>query len=56
MPGTRPPYPPEFREQIIDLMRAGHTPEELSREDESSEQTSSGRPCSRNTRRRLVIR
>lgn len=39
MPRTRPPYPPEFREQIIALVRAGRTPEELSREYEPSEQT-----------------
>jgi transposase len=32
MPRTRPPYPPEFREQIIELVRAGRTPEELAEE------------------------
>lgn len=39
MPRTRPPYPAEFREQIIELVRAGRTPEELSGEYEPSEQT-----------------
>jgi len=28
----RAPYPPEFRQQIMELVRAGRTPEELSRE------------------------
>ncbi len=39
MPRTRPPYSPEFREQIIALVRAGRTPEELAREYEPTEQT-----------------
>jgi len=39
MPKSRPPYPPEFREQILALVRAGRTPEELSREYEPTEQT-----------------
>ena len=29
---TRKPYPPEFRRQMIELVRAGRTPEELARE------------------------
>jgi transposase len=32
MPGTRRPYPPEFRQQMVDLVRAGRTPQELARE------------------------
>jgi len=32
MPRTHPPYPPEYRQQIIELVRAGRRPEELSRE------------------------
>ncbi len=32
MPRTRPPYPAEFRQQIIELARTGKTPAELSRE------------------------
>ncbi len=36
---TRPPYPPEFRRQMVELARAGRTPEELAREFEPSEQT-----------------
>jgi transposase len=39
MPRTRPPYPPEFREQLVALVRAGRTPEELAREFEPSAQT-----------------
>ena len=30
MPKTHPPYPAEFRQQIIELVRAGRTPAELS--------------------------
>ena len=29
MPRTRRPYPPEFREQLVALVRAGRTPEDL---------------------------
>jgi transposase len=32
MPKPKPPYPAEFRQQIIELARAGRTPAELSRE------------------------
>ncbi len=32
MPRSKPPYPAEFRQQIIELARAGRTPAELSRE------------------------
>ena len=32
MSKRRPPYPPEFRRQMVELARAGRTPEELSRE------------------------
>ena len=39
MPRTRPPYPPEFRQQMVELVRAGRTPEELSREFEPTAQT-----------------
>ena len=38
MPKFRPPYPPEFRQQMIELVRAGRTPEELAREFEPSAQ------------------
>ena len=30
MPRSRPAYRPEFREQIVELDRAGRSPEELS--------------------------
>ncbi|MCG8468711.1 MAG: IS3 family transposase [Gemmatimonadetes bacterium] len=36
---TRPPYPPEFREQMVALVRSGRTPESLSREFEPTAQT-----------------
>ncbi len=29
MPKSRPPYPPEFRQRIIELVRKGRTPESL---------------------------
>jgi len=38
MPRTRLPYPPEYRQQIIELVRAGRSPEELSREFEATAQ------------------
>jgi len=34
-----PNYPYEFRRQVVDLVRAGRTPEELAREFEPSVQT-----------------
>jgi transposase len=36
MPKTRPPYSPEFRQQIVELVRAGRRPEDLAREFEPS--------------------
>jgi transposase len=39
MPKTRPPYSPEFRQQMVELVRAGRNPEELAREFEPSAQT-----------------
>ena len=38
MSKTRAPYPPEFRQQIVELVRAGRSPEELAREFEPSAQ------------------
>ena len=32
MPGTRPPYPTEFRRQMVGLVRAGRDPHDLARE------------------------
>lgn len=32
MPRSRPPYPAEFRRQMVELVQAGRTPAELSRE------------------------
>ncbi len=39
MPRTRPPYPPEFRRQMVELARAGRTARELAREFEPSYET-----------------
>ena len=36
MPGTHPPYPPEFRRQIVELVRSGRSPQVLAREFEPS--------------------
>jgi len=36
---TRAPYPAEFRQQMVELVRAGRTPEELSREFEPTAQS-----------------
>ncbi len=38
MSNTRPPYAAEFREQIVELVRSGRSPEELAREFEPSAQ------------------
>lgn len=35
----RAPYPPEFRRQMLELVRAGRTPEELAKEFEPTAQT-----------------
>jgi transposase-like protein len=39
MPRHRTPYPPNFRQQISDLVRAGRRPEELVKEFEPTAQT-----------------
>ena len=39
MPPTRPPYPPELKCQIVELVRAGRSPSELAREFEPTAQT-----------------
>ncbi len=38
MPKTRPPYTAEFRRQMVDLIRAGRDPTDLTREFEPSAQ------------------
>jgi transposase len=35
----RPQYPPEFRQQIVELVRAGRSPKAVAQEFEPSEQT-----------------
>ncbi len=39
MPKSRPAYPPQFRQQMIELVRVGRKPDELAREFEPSGQT-----------------
>jgi transposase len=39
MPKSRPPYPAEFRRKMIELVRAGRTPEELQKHFEPRAQT-----------------
>ena len=38
MPKTRAPYTAEYRQQMVDLVRSGRTPEDLAREFEPSSQ------------------
>ena len=38
MPKTHPPYSPEFRRQIVDLVRTGRDPADLAREFEPTAQ------------------
>jgi transposase len=39
MPKTHQPYPPKFRQQILELVRAGRSPDELAREFAPTAQT-----------------
>ena len=39
MPRTRQPYTPEFRQQMVELVRSGRSPGQLAREFEPTEQT-----------------
>ena len=39
MPRTRSPYPKEFREQMVELVKSGRSPEELAKEYEPSAPT-----------------
>ena len=39
MPRTHPQYPDEFRQQILELARAGRSPDELAKEFEPTAQT-----------------
>jgi transposase len=39
MPKTHPPYSPEFRRQMVDLVRAGRDPADLAREFEPTAQS-----------------
>lgn len=50
MPPTRPPYPPELRRQIVEPVRAGHSPAELAREFESTAERWARRTASSSAR------
>lgn len=39
MPQTRSPYPPEFRQRLVEQVRAGRTPEELAKKFEPTAQS-----------------
>ena len=39
MPRSRPPYAPEFRQQMVELVRSGRSPNQLAREFEPSSQS-----------------
>ena len=39
MPPTHPPYPPELKRQMVELVRAGRSPAELAKEFEPTAQT-----------------
>ena len=39
MPKSRPPYSPEFRRRMVDLVRAGRDPEQLAKEFEPTAQS-----------------
>jgi transposase len=39
MPRSRPAYPPEFRQKLIELVHAGRSPEQLAKEFEPTAQT-----------------
>ena len=39
MPKSRSPYPAEFRQQMVELVRSGHSPGALAKEFEPSAQT-----------------
>ena len=39
MPKSRPPYPPEFKRRLVELVRAGRNPEELAEKFEPTAQS-----------------
>jgi len=39
MPQSHPPYPAEFRKQMVELVRSGRTPESLAQEFEPTAQS-----------------
>jgi len=55
MPGTRPAYSPEFRRQMVDLVRAGRDPEDLAREFEPTLQSVRNWVWRADGRRRRVV-
>ena len=55
MPKSRPPYPPEFRQQIIELVRKGRTPESLAAQFEPTAQTIRNWLAQARSRRRAAL-
>ena len=55
MPRTHPPYPPEFKRQMLELVRAGRTHHELSREFGRSPHRQPRRLRPRTSRRRQAM-
>src|SRR5437879_10516657 len=39
MPKSRPPYPPEFKRRLVEMVRAGRNPEELAEKFEPTAQS-----------------
>jgi transposase len=39
MPRSKPPYPPEFRNQMVEMVRSGSSPDKLAREFKPTAQT-----------------
>jgi len=39
MPRSKPPYAPEFRRQMVEMVRSGNSPEKLAKEFEPTAQT-----------------
>ncbi|CAM4260812.1 hypothetical protein GTZ93_16215 [Corallococcus exiguus] len=53
MPKSRPPYPPEFRERVVELLKAGRSGKSLAREFGCTEQSPRQRGTNENTNRLL---
>ena len=47
MPKSHRPYPPEYRERMIELVRSGRSPESLAKESSSRRRSAFGTGCAR---------